>query len=72
MVKTREGDRDARRKAVLTAKARQEDRRRMMEQQGVCVCVIICIYASSAYSICTGIFKATLDTSGELFIGVNY
>jgi hypothetical protein len=35
VVKTRAGDGDARRKAVLRAMASQEDRRRMMEQQGV-------------------------------------
>jgi hypothetical protein len=34
-VLTRAEERDARRKAQLTARARQEDRRRMMEQQGV-------------------------------------
>jgi hypothetical protein len=30
----------------------------------VSVCVIVCISTSTAYSICTGIVKATLDTRG--------
>jgi hypothetical protein len=34
-VKMRAGERDDRRKSVLTAKARQEDMRRIMVQQGV-------------------------------------